>query len=297
MAETRCGYIALLGAPNAGKSTLLNQMVGQKLAIVTPKAQTTRTRITGVCVEGKSQLIFLDVPGIFAAKEQFDKGMVSQAWKAASDADVICFLLDAKRGLDESAELVLARLKDAQKPTVLVLNKVDLVKKPALLALTQACLAKHSFNYTFMISAKTGDGVVDMKAWLAEHVKEGVWLYPEDALTDLPMRLIASEITREKLMLLLQQELPYALAVETEKWEERENGSVAIHQVIYVERENQKKIILGKQGSMIKTVGERARKDMQVQWDRRVHLNLFVKVKENWKSSADVLLSIGMNLG
>jgi len=294
---TRCGYIALLGSPNAGKSTLLNQLVGQKLAIVTPKAQTTRSRITGLVIHGQSQLIFVDVPGVFHPGEskKFEQAMVACAWSGVGDADVVLFLLDAKRGLDEENQQILERLKKTGKRASLVLNKVDLVAKEALLGLTAQANEAFPFEATYMISALKGDGVDHLKDRLAQAVPESVWLFPEDHLTDLPSRLIASEITREKLFMLLREELPYSLMVETESWKEQKDGSIRIEQAIIVEREGQKGIVLGKQGQMLKRVGELARAEIGELWQTNVHLFLFVKVKENWKSAPDMYQYLGLD--
>lgn len=294
---SRCGYIALLGSPNAGKSTLLNQLVGQKLAIVTPKAQTTRSRITGLVIHEGAQLIFVDVPGVFNPGEskKFEQAMVSCAWSGVGDADVVLFILDAKRGLDEENRLILERLAQSGKRASLVLNKVDLLAKDALLGLTADANQAFPFEATYMISALKGDGVAYLKDQLAKALPESVWLFPEDHLTDLPSRLIASEVTREKLFMLLREELPYSLMVETESWKEQKDGSIRIEQAIIVEREGQKGIVLGKKGQMLKRVGELARTEIGQLWETNVHLFLFVKVKENWKNAPEMYHYLGLD--
>jgi GTP-binding protein Era len=295
--STRCGYIALLGAPNAGKSTLLNRLVGQKLAIVTPKAQTTRNRITGAVIHDDAQLIFVDVPGVFTPHEskKFERAMVETAWRGAADADLIAVVIDASRGVRGEEEGLLERLPMLKVPTVLILNKIDLVDKAALLHLTAQLNERFSFTHTFMISALTGDGVVDIKAYAARHLPEGPHLFPDDYLTDLPSRLIASEITREQLFLRLREELPYALTVETEQWEERPDGSLHIHQIIVVEREGQKGIILGKGGVMLKSIGQSARVEIGRLWGVPVHLFLFIKVRSDWKSDPERFKYMGLD--
>ncbi|MBN66414.1 MAG: GTPase Era [Rickettsiales bacterium] len=291
----KCGYIALLGAPNAGKSTLMNNLVGTKLAIVTPKAQTTRARMTGICIHDASQLIFIDVPGVFDAGEKpFEKAMVASAWAGVADADIVLVMVDAKRGLDDENKALITRLKDMGKPAALVLNKIDTVAKEVLLELASEAQELYSFSHIFMISALKGEGVSDVKDYVAESVPEGPWLYPEDQLTDAPERLMASEITREKCFFKLREELPYALTVETESWEERKDGSIKINQVIYVQREGQKGIVLGKQGAMLKAIGEASRKEIEALWETKVHLFLFVKVRENWKSNPDTYRYMGL---
>lgn len=296
----RCGFIALLGKPNAGKSTLLNQLVGQKLAIVTPKAQTTRNRITGAVMheagDVKTQMIFVDIPGVFMPKEsaKFEKAMVNAAWSGSADADMVALLVDSSKPIDEEMEQILERVNALKKPTYLVLNKIDVIDKAKLLELTAQLNERCEFQETFMISALKGQGVDDLKASLAKQLPEGPLLYPEDQLTDMPMRLLASEITREKCFIRLDKELPYALTVETEKWEEREDGSVAVHQNIIVQREGQKGIVLGKGGSMLKTIGGDARRDMQRQFGCTVHTFLFVKVREGWKDNPENYRYMGL---
>ena len=251
----RCGFIALIGAPNAGKSTLTNALTGSKVAIVTPKVQTTRALVRGIALAGDAQLIFVDTPGIFAPKRRLDRAMVTTAWSGARDADLVALLIDANAGLDDVAAAIVEKLGDIRQPKVLVLNKVDIADKPRLLTLAQRVNAQAKFDVTFMVSAMTGDGVADLRDWLAAHAPEGPWHYPEDEVSDAPLRLLAAEITREKLFLKLHQELPYQSTVETETWTERKDGSVRIEQTIYVERESQRKIVLGKEGRSIRAIG------------------------------------------
>jgi GTP-binding protein Era len=291
---TRCGFVALIGAPNVGKSTLINALVGTKVAIVSHKVQTTRALLRGIATEGDAQLILVDTPGIFAPKRRLERAMVTNAWAGAHDADIICMLVDAKRGLDEETEAVLAPLADARQPKALVINKVDLVDKPALLTLAQAAHARVKFAETFMISALTGDGVVDIKRWLAANVPPGPWHYPEDQITDAPLRQLAAEITREKLFLRLHQELPYQSTVETEQWKELRDGAVRIEQTIYVERESQRKIVLGKGGATIKAIGAEARRDIAEMVEAPVHLFLFVKVREHWADDPERYRDLGL---
>ncbi|MGE0034189.1 MAG: GTPase Era [Xanthobacteraceae bacterium] len=291
---TRCGFVALIGAPNVGKSTLINALVGTKVAIVSHKVQTTRALLRGIAIEGDAQLILVDTPGIFAPKRRLDRAMVTNAWAGAHDADIVCMLVDAKRGLDEEAEAVLGPLADTSQPKALIVNKVDLVDKPALLALAQAANARVKFAETFMISALTGDGVADVKRWLAANVPAGPWHYPEDQITDAPLRQLAAEITREKLYLRLHQELPYRSTVETEQWKELKGGAVRIEQTIYVERESQRKIVLGKGGATIKAIGAEARRDIADMVEAPVHLFLFVKVRERWADDPERYRGIGL---
>jgi GTP-binding protein Era len=279
---TRCGFIALIGAPNVGKSTLVNALVGSKVAIVTPKVQTTRALLRGISIVGSAQLVLIDTPGIFAPRRRLDRAMVTTAWGGAHDADLVCLIVDAKRGLDDEAEMILHRLAEVRQPKILVLNKVDLVEKPRLLTLAQDANAKAKFDATFMVAALTGYGVEDVKAWLAAQARPGPWHYPADEISDAPMRSLAAEITREKLFLRLHQELPYQSTVETDVWKELRGGAVRIEQTIYVERESQRKIVLGKGGAAIKAIGAEARKEIAVLLDVSVHLFLFVKVRENW---------------
>ena len=292
--ETRCGFIALIGAPNAGKSTLINALVGSKVAIVTPKVQTTRTLLRGVAMEGQAQLVFLDTPGIFAPRRRLDRAMVTTAWSGAHDADIVAVLIDVKSGLNDDAEALLKKLQEVRQPKVLILNKVDLVEKERLLALAQAANDAAKFEATFMISATKGDGVADVRQWLAAHVPAGPWHYPEDEVSDAPVRQLASEITREKLYLKLHQELPYQSTVETESWTERKDGSVRIEQTIYVERDSQKKIVLGKGGQSIKAIGEASRRELAEILEKKVHLFLFVKVREGWGDDPERYRQMGL---
>jgi GTPase len=291
---SRCGFAAIIGAPNAGKSTLINRLVGQKIAIVTHKVQTTRARLRGIAIEGRSQIVFVDTPGIFAPRRDLDRAMVEAAWSGAGDADLVILLVDSRAGLNEEAEAILASLAGIAHPIALALNKVDTVRPETLLALSQSLNERRPFAATFMISALTGSGVEDLRRYAAAAMPEGPWLYPEDQIADLPQRLLAAEITREKLTLRLHQELPYALTVETEGWAERPDGSVRIDQVIYVEREGQRKIMLGKDGQTIKAIGQAARKEIAAAIGQAVHLFLFVKVRENWASDPERLKMMGL---
>ncbi|MGB6542273.1 MAG: GTPase Era [Xanthobacteraceae bacterium] len=291
---TRCGFVALIGAPNVGKSTLTNALVGAKVSIVTPKVQTTRALIRGIALVGAAQLIFVDTPGIFAPRRRLDRAMVGTAWGSTRDADVVALLVDSRKGAQEDDEAVLGRLAEIRAPKVLVLNKVDLAAKPALLGLTQALNARAAFAATFMVSALSGDGVADLKAWFAAHVPPGPWLYPADQISDAPLRQLAAEITREKLYLRLHQELPYHSTVETEIWKELRDGSVRIEQTIYVERESQRKIVLGKAGATIKAIGAAARPDIAAAIGQPVHLFLFVKVREGWSDDPERYREMGL---
>jgi GTP-binding protein Era len=290
----RCGFIALIGAPNVGKSTLINALVGTKVTIVSHKVQTTRTLLRGIAIEGDAQLVFIDTPGIFAPKRRLERAMVSTAWAGAHDADIVGVLIDAKRGIDTEAGSLLDRLAGIPQSKVLIINKVDLIDKPALLALTQAANARTNFRVTFMISALTGDGVTDLKRWLAAEVPAGPWHYPEDQITDAPLRQLAAEITREKLYLRLHQELPYHSTVETASWQERKDGSVRIEQTIFVERESQRKIVLGKGGQTIKAIGAEARREIAEVIEQPVHLFLFVKVREDWGDDPERYREMGL---
>jgi GTPase len=291
---TRCGFVALIGAPNAGKSTLANALVGTKISIVTPKVQTTRALVRGIAIEGTAQLIFVDTPGIFSPRRRLDRAMVATAWGSTHDADIVAVLIDAYKGVRDDDEAILQTLGNVRSTKILVLNKVDLVQKLELLTLTQRLNERMSFASTFMISALSGNGVADLKRWLAEHVPEGPWLYPEDQISDAPLRQLAAEITREKLFLRLHQELPYQSTVETEVWKELRDGSVRIEQIIYVERESQRKIVLGKGGSAIKAIGAAARKDIATAIEQPVHLFLFVKVREGWGDDPDRYREMGL---
>jgi GTP-binding protein Era len=290
----RCGFIALIGAPNAGKSTLTNALVGSKVSIISRKVQTTRAVLRGIAMVADAQLVLMDTPGIFSPRRRLDRAMVSTAWGGAHDSDIVALLIDAKKGIDEEAEAILGKLGEVQKPKVLVLNKVDLVDKPALLALVQAGNAKATFDASFMVSALTGDGIDALKAWLAAHSPAGPWHYPEDQISDAPMRSLAAEITREKLFDRLHQELPYQATVETDVWKELRDGTARIEQTIYVERESQRKIVLGKGGATIKAIGAAARKEIGELAEQKVHLFLFVKVREGWGDDPERYRSMGL---
>jgi GTP-binding protein Era len=292
---TRCGFVALVGAPNAGKSTLLNAMVGSKVSIVSRKVQTTRALIRGIAIEGSSQLIFVDTPGIFAPKRRLDRAMVTTAWSGAHDADLVAVLIDARDGLDDEAEAILEGLRDIRAPKVLILNKVDVVEKTALLKLADAANQRAKVEATFMISALNGDGVADLKKWLAERMPPGPYHYPPDQMSDAPIRQLAAEITREKIFERLHQELPYHSTVETEQWKELRGGDVRIEQTIYVERESQRKIVLGKGGQTIKAIGEAARKEIAEIAEAKVHLFLFVKVREGWGEDPERYRAMGLD--
>ena len=298
-ADTRCGYVALIGAPNAGKSTLLNQLVGHKLAIVTPKVQTTRTRLLGIAIEGPAQLIFVDTPGIFAPRRRLDRAMVAAAWAGATDADATVLLVDAaraaQRGIDHDTKGILDRLAAGKRRAILALNKVDLVRRDTLLSLADELFRSGVFGEVFMVSALTGDGVADLKRHLAIIVPSGPWLFPSDQLSDAPERWLAAEVTREQVFLQLHDELPYAASVETEAWEERRDGSVRIDQVLYVRRPSQRAIVLGDKGQRIKTIGARARAELERMLDRRVHLFLFVKVRDNWIEDPERFAALGLD--
>jgi GTP-binding protein Era len=293
-AEQRCGFVALIGAPNAGKSTLINALVGAKVSIVTPKVQTTRMLVRGIAIEGVSQLIFVDTPGIFSPRRRLDRAMVGTAWASAQEADLVALLIDAKKGIKDDDEAILAGLGDIRPAKALVLNKVDLVDKRALLALTQKLNERLGFAATFMISALNGDGVADLKSWFTAHVPHGPWLYPEDQISDAPLRQLAAEITREKLYLRLHQELPYQSTVETEVWKELRGGAVRIEQTIYVARESQRKIVLGKSGQAIKAIGAAARADIAKVIEHPVHLFLHVKVREGWQDDPERYREMGL---
>lgn len=284
----------MLGAPNVGKSTLVNRLVGSKVSIVSPKVQTTRSRVLGIVICGPAQLILIDTPGIFDPRRRLDRAMVAAAWSGAGDADAIVLLVDSRKGLTRETRDIVARLKDRHPSAVLALNKIDLVGKPVLLDLARELTASGIFTDTFMISAQTGDGVGDLLGCLVERLPVGPWLFPEDQISDMPMRLLAAEITREKLYLQLRQELPYATAVETERWTEQEDASVRIDQVIYVLRPNQKGIVLGKRGQQIKSIGAAARLELEALLERRVHLFLYVKVRD-WSDDPERYRDFGLD--
>lgn len=293
----KAGFVALIGEPNAGKSTLLNRMVGAKVSIVTHKVQTTRARIRGVAIDGDAQIVFVDTPGLFKPRRGLDRAMVAAAWGGAADADIIVLLIEAHRGLTDGVERILDGLADlpAGRTVALAINKIDRVKAETLLALSQALNDRYSFAQTFMISAERGYGVDDLRGWLADGLPEGPWLYPEDQIADLPMRMLAAETTREKLTLRLHQELPYQLTVETESWQERKDGSARIDQVIYVTRDGHRGIVLGHKGETIKAVSKAARADLEEFLGRRIHLFLQVKLRENWLNEAERYSEMGLD--
>jgi GTP-binding protein Era len=291
----RCGLIAVVGAPNAGKSTLVNALVGQKVAIVSPKAQTTRTRLMGVAIQGEAQILLVDTPGIFQPRRRLDRAMVAAAWGGAQDADLIALVVDAKTGFSTRIEEMLDTLKGRSEPKILILNKVDVTPKEQLLTLTAQLSERLKFEHIFMVSATTGDGVGDLKSALAARVPEGPWHFPEEQVSDATDRMLAAEVTREQLYLQLHAELPYASAVETEKYEERKDGSVAIHQQILVGRDTQKAIMLGKRGTRIRQIGEAARTELAQLLGRKVHLFLHVKVKPDWEEDRNLYRDIGLD--
>ena len=293
-AGTRCGFVALIGAPNVGKSTLVNALVGSKVTIVSRKVQTTRALIRGIVLENNAQIILVDTPGIFSPKRRLDRAMVSTAWSGAHDADLVCVLLDAKAGLDEEADAILNKVASVDHEKILVINKIDLVAREKLLALAKTANDRLRFAGTFMISAQSGDGVDDLRRRLAEMVPGGPFHYPEDQMSDAPMRHLAAEITREKIFRQLHQELPYQSTVETDSWTERKDKSIRIEQTIFVERESQRKIVLGKNGSTIKSIGADARKEIAEITGVPVHLFLFVKVRENWGDDPDRYREMGL---
>lgn len=293
---TQAGFIALIGEPNAGKSTLLNKMVGAKVSIVTHKVQTTRARIRGICMEGAAQLVFVDTPGLFKPRRRLDRAMVAAAWGGAMDADIVVLLVEAHRSISSGVQSIIDQLKElGGRRVILAINKIDRVKSDALLALTQQLNAAFAFEKTFMISAERGHGVPDLRAWLGQEMPEGPWLYPEDQIADLPLRMIASEMTREKLTLRLHQELPYQLTVETESWEERPDGSARVDQVIYVVRDGHKGILLGNKGETIKAVSKAAREELESFLERRVHLFCKVKVRQKWLEDAARYSEMGLD--
>ena len=292
--EFRCGTVALAGRSNVGKSTLLNRLVGSKVAIVTHKVQTTRALIRGIAIHRGAQIVFVDTPGIFAPKRRLERAMVTTAWGGAADADAVALLIDSRKGYTDDSRAILDRLADLPRPRVLVLNKVDVTKRERLLALAAEANARVAFARTFMVSALTGDGVADMLDYFAELMPPGPWLYPPDQIADLPLRALAAEVTREKLMLRLHEELPYQSTVETEGWQERPDGSVRIDQVIYVARDSHRKIVLGRGGQTIKAISTAARRELAEAFERPVHLFLFVKVRENWAEDPERYRAMGL---
>ena len=294
--EKRSGFIAVIGSPNSGKSTLINHFIGQKVTIVTRKVQTTRSVIRGICIHKESQLVFSDTPGIFEPKRRLDRAMVEAAWGSSSDADIILFLYDAQKSrIDNETNKILNELAQSTKKKILVLNKVDLVDNKTLLPLIKNFEGLCSFDATFIISALTGEGSKEVLSYLAKNLPKGPWLYPEDDITDLPARLLAAEITREQIFMRLHQELPYATTVETEEWTERDDGAIVINQIIYLKKAGHKKIVIGKNGSMIKMLGKAARIEIEQILERSVHLFLFVKVRENWMDDPDRYKIWGLN--
>lgn len=294
---TRAGFVALIGEPNAGKSTLLNRMVGAKVSIVTHKVQTTRARIRGIAMEGAAQIVFIDTPGLFRPRRRLDRAMVAAAWGGAADADIVVLLIEAHRGLTEGVQAILDSLKEraGSQRVALAINKIDRVRAEVLLALSQKMNEAFPFEKTFMISAEKGYGAADLKEWLASQLPEGPWFYPEDQIADLPLRMIAAEVTREKLTLRLHEELPYQLTVETEKWEERPDGSVRIDQLVFVMRDGHKGIVLGNRGETIKAIGQQARQDLTEFLERPVHLFLQVKVRPNWLEEKERYSEMGLD--
>jgi GTPase len=293
--DPRCGFVAVIGAPNSGKSTLTNALVGAKVSIVTHKAQTTRGPVRGIALIGTSQVILVDTPGIFQPKRRLDRAMAQAAWERAGDADLVALVIDAQYGLDQALQPLLAHLPKVKRPAIAILNKIDLVAKPELLHQAAELSALGRFNQVFMISALTGDGVPDLKAYLTSAVPPGPWLFPEDQLTDASLRQTAAEITREKLFLRLHEELPYTLTVETADWKELADGSIRIEQTIYVERESQRKIVLGAKGRTIKEIGSAARAEIGEIAGAPVHLFLFVKVRERWADDPERYREMGLD--
>jgi GTP-binding protein Era len=293
---TRCGFCAIIGAPNAGKSTLVNQLTGSKVSIVSHKVQTTRARIRAIAMEGRTQIVLVDTPGIFKPKRALDRAMVENAWGGAGEADAVVFLVDGRPGLTDDARTIIAQLAATKTRAILVINKIDLMARDKLLETAAAFNAAFPFEQTFMVSALTGSGTADLRKAIAAKMPEGPFLYPEDQVADLQLRFMAAEMTREKIYERLHEELPYASTVETEGWEERKDGSVKIDQVIYVERASQKAIVLGKGGQTVKLIGQLARAEMEKQFGRRVHLFLFVKVREGWAEDKERLRNMGLDV-
>jgi GTPase len=292
--STKAGFVALIGAPNAGKSTLLNSLVGSKVSIVSRKVQTTRALVRGIAIEGNAQIVFVDTPGIFRPKRRLDRAMVTSAWGGAADADVVALLLDVRKGIDEEAEAILQKLPELGRPKILILNKIDLIERSKLLDLAATLNARVPFAHTFMISALKGDGLDALRRQLAEMMPEGPWLYPEDQISDAPLRMLAAEITREKIYERLHEELPYQSTVETDQWQQRPDGSVRIEQTVFVERDSQRKIVLGKGGQTIKAIGQAARKEIAEIAEAPVHLFIFVKVRENWSDDPERYREMGL---
>jgi len=295
-APTHCGFCAVIGAPNAGKSTLVNRLAGAKVSIVSRKAQTTRARIRAIAIEGATQTVFVDTPGIFTPRRKLDTAMVANAWSGAGEADAVILVVDARKGLDDELRTIIGSLGDAGLKPALVLNKIDALSRDKLLPLAEELSALYAFPRVLMVSATDGDGVDDLKRYIAAQMPQGPWLYPGDQTADIQMRFLASEITREKLYERLHDELPYASTVETESWEERKDGSVRIGQIIFVERDSQKMIVLGKGGQTIKQLGQLARTELEAMLGRKVHLFLFVKVRENWAEDPERLRNMGLEL-
>lgn len=294
IANTRCGFVALVGAPNVGKSTLLNELVGAKVSIVTPKVQTTRSQVRGIAIAGNAQIVFVDTPGIFAPKRRLDRAMVKAAWSGAGDADLVALLIDAKKGIDEEARAIAEKLAVSAGKKVLVINKIDLVPRDSLLALAAEADKLAKFDRIFMVAAANGDGVEDVLRYFAENVPEGPFHYPADEISDMPERRMAAEITREKVYLRLHDELPYQSTVETDSWKDMKDGSVRIDQTLFVERESQRKIVLGEGGQMIKSISMQARKEIAEALDRKVHLFLHVKVRDDWENDPERYRSAGL---
>lgn len=292
--NTKAGFVALIGAPNAGKSTLLNSLVGSKVSIVSRKVQTTRALVRGIAIEGNAQIVFVDTPGIFKPKRRLDRAMVTSAWGGAADADVVSLLLDVRKGIDEEAEAILEKLPELKRPKILILNKIDLIERSKLLEMAATLNAKVPFAHTFMISALKGDGLDALKRQLADMMPEGPWLYPEDQISDAPLRMLAAEITREKIYERLHEELPYQSTVETDQWQPRPDGSIRIEQTVFVERDSQRKIVLGKGGQTIKAIGQAARKEIAEIAEAPVHLFIFVKVRENWSDDPERYREMGL---
>jgi len=293
--KSHCGFVALLGAPNAGKSTLLNSLVGSKISIVTHKVQTTRTRFVGIAIHQHSQMIFVDTPGIFQPRKRLERAMVSAAWAGASDADVIVLLVDAARRIDDNSRRIIEGLKEAGRKAILAINKIDVIRRDSLLSLAQELNELGDFSDTLMISAQEGDGLADLKDAIVRYLPQGPWLYPQDQMTDITERMLAAEVTREKFFLRLHEELPYAATIETESWEEKKDGSVRIEQVIYVERDTQKAIVIGKGGRSLKEIGRMAREELEELLGRRVHLFIFVKVRKNWSDDKERYENMGLD--